>query len=540
MKIEDKFIIVDILGIGASGIVYKVIDRITGEKFALKRCNYDNQVLINPTVMREIDILFKIDHKHIIKLYEVIIGYYQNKKYVFLVLSLGDYSLYDFKKYKPNKYLARKRFLEILDAINYIDKLGYIHNDLTPNNIIVKKNSLMVIDFGLCRRKYRKYDYEIPPSLFVRPFELIFNGKNIEHNKIDIWALGRIFYFMITHNFNQNNENIKQISSSLLNTINTNDDSQININQFKLIRLNNELKSMPKEYKIINNMCQYNPFSRPTIENLLNNDVILEFKKEYNYKFNEDYPIFFEKELDNIKIIEFNEKNKYFLINLINIYSRLVKYNDLDEEIIYVSLYNFKKLIQYDISKNNYMLLGIIIFWISNKIISNKILVIDDIKAMVSVICEINISNSDIAEIHDYICIKLTWNLDPYTTYTFKNYIPQKFRDIYKFISLVIELYDPFKIFGSVPNELVKTLIINKLLEKQYKKYKKSMDNIFQYLIKKNICTEIQIIDNTNKLREILINIRENIGNNFGQFLRNYCVEMDYVDTLGLFLTMNY
>ena len=398
----------------------------------------------------------------------------------------------------------------------------------------------MVIDFGLCRRKYRKYDYEIPPSLFVRPFELIFNGKNIEHNKIDIWALGRIFYFMITHNFNQNNENIKQISSSLLNTINTNDDSQININQFKLIRLNNELKSMPKEYKIINNMCQYNPFSRPTIENLLNNDVILEFKKEYNYKFNEDYPIFFEKELDNIKIIEFNEKNKYFLINLINIYSRLVKYNDLDEEIIYVSLYNFKKLIQYDISKNNYMLLGIIIFWISNKIISNKILVIDDIKAMVSVICEINISNSDIAEIHDYICIKLTWNLDPYTTYTFKNYIPQKFRDIYKFISLVIELYDPFKIFGSVPNELVKTLIINKLLEKQYKKYKKSMDNIFQYLIKKNICTEIQIIDNTNKLREILINIRENIGNNFGQFLRNYCVEMDYVDTLGLFLTMNY
>ena len=100
-------------------------------------------------VTREIHILKRIRHPHIIQLYEII----ETKTQLFLFTehaSKGELFNYIVTKQKIPENEACKFFQEIISGINYLHKLNIVHRDMKPENLLLDcNNSIKIIDFGL-------------------------------------------------------------------------------------------------------------------------------------------------------------------------------------------------------------------------------------------------------------------------------------------------------------------------------------------------------------------------------------------------------
>jgi len=88
---------------------------------------------------REVRILKKLDHPHIIKLYEVL----ESDDQLFLVLEyVSGGELYDFliAQGKMKERDARTRFLQIMSALLYCHSRRIIHRDLKAENLLLDKD----------------------------------------------------------------------------------------------------------------------------------------------------------------------------------------------------------------------------------------------------------------------------------------------------------------------------------------------------------------------------------------------------------------
>jgi calcium-dependent protein kinase len=112
------------------------------------------------TLRREVDLLYKVDHPHIIKLFDV----YEDALQIHLVTELctgGE--LYDRVLEKAesdeghfSEDDAAILIRDILDAIRYChDVVNIVHRDLKPENFLLKDERddapIKIIDFGLSR-----------------------------------------------------------------------------------------------------------------------------------------------------------------------------------------------------------------------------------------------------------------------------------------------------------------------------------------------------------------------------------------------------
>jgi len=100
-------------------------------------------------VTREIHILRRIRHPHIIQLYDII----ETKRQLFLITEFasgGELFDYIVSKQKLAENEACKFFQQIISGVEYIHRLNIVHRDLKPENLLLDyNNSIKIIDFGL-------------------------------------------------------------------------------------------------------------------------------------------------------------------------------------------------------------------------------------------------------------------------------------------------------------------------------------------------------------------------------------------------------
>ena len=145
------------LGKGGYGKVFQVRKKDNKQLFACKKLsklNIANLIKFR----REIDILIKMDHPNIIKLYDVYES--QNSLYLIMEECLGG-ELFDriLKRIESNDLYTEKEacgiIQQVMSAIEYCHNQGIAHRDLKPENILSLKegseinNPLKIIDFGL-------------------------------------------------------------------------------------------------------------------------------------------------------------------------------------------------------------------------------------------------------------------------------------------------------------------------------------------------------------------------------------------------------
>ena len=197
-SILKEYNIHGIIGKGTFSIVKLGIDRLTGEKVAIKILNKKKILNKNDAerVEREINILKNINHINLIKINKIkedSENYYMIMEYC----ESGELFNYIVKKVRLDENESAYYYYQLINGLEYIHSKNIVHRDLKPENLLLyNKNILKIIDFGLSN--FNNDDLLSTPCgspCYASP-EMI-SGKKYDGNLIDIWSTGIILYAML-------------------------------------------------------------------------------------------------------------------------------------------------------------------------------------------------------------------------------------------------------------------------------------------------------------------------------------------------------
>ena len=199
-----------VIGKGAYASVKICKNKITQEKFAMKI--YEKKILNDnikkKCILREIEILKKLNHPNIVKLYDTIIS---DKNILLIQELVNGISLRDFynKEIRNQKNISEKKykiltilFKQIFSAFDYIHKKNIFHRDIKLENILLTKNyEIKIIDFGFGLYNPRNYlqKFFCGTPNYMAP-EIIMK-KEYDGQKADMWSLGILLYKLFCADF---------------------------------------------------------------------------------------------------------------------------------------------------------------------------------------------------------------------------------------------------------------------------------------------------------------------------------------------------
>ncbi len=197
-----RYELLDELGRGAMGIVYRARDKELEEIVALKILpdNLSN----NPEAVRRFKVearnARRLSHPNIVRIHDI--GEEMGRKYISMEYVDGT----DLKrkiKSAPDFRITRKEALhyaiEIADALGYAHRLGIVHRDIKPANIMLTRHDdVKVTDFGIAKLMDQTSDATmvgavIGTPLYMSPEQV--QGRPVD-NRADIYSFGILLYEM--------------------------------------------------------------------------------------------------------------------------------------------------------------------------------------------------------------------------------------------------------------------------------------------------------------------------------------------------------
>jgi serine/threonine protein kinase/Flp pilus assembly protein TadD/TolA-binding protein len=196
-----RYQIIEELGKGGMGKVYKALDTEVNEKIALK--------LIKPEIAadkktidrfrNELKFARKIRHKNVCQMYDLGTAegaYFITMEYVSgedlkrLIRKMGNLS--------PSQAISIAK--QVCDGMVEAHKLGVVHRDLKPQNVMVdERGDARIMDFGVARsiegKSITGAGVMIGTPDYMSPEQV--DGKDIDQ-RTDIYSLGVILYEMVT------------------------------------------------------------------------------------------------------------------------------------------------------------------------------------------------------------------------------------------------------------------------------------------------------------------------------------------------------
>ena len=202
-KTVDSYKILEVLGRGGMGVVFKALDTSLEKIVALK--------MIDPFLARDENFVrrFKTEAKALAKLEnQNIVGVYALRE-----TESGFFMVMEYIESKPlSNYLqengpfnipeAISITKQLLNAIGHAHKVGVIHRDIKPSNILLCDNGkIKVTDFGLAKVVEQKGPASTVTqaragTLYYMSPEQVKGLKNVD-SRSDIYSLGMTVYEMI-------------------------------------------------------------------------------------------------------------------------------------------------------------------------------------------------------------------------------------------------------------------------------------------------------------------------------------------------------
>jgi serine/threonine protein kinase/tetratricopeptide (TPR) repeat protein len=208
--IGNRYILLNQLGAGAMGAVYRAKDRLTGEIVALKRVlSSGSSLQTRLALTKEFQTLASLRHPNIISVLDYGID---EQQYPYIVMSLVQNAL---PLHEAAEDLRNEQKVELLiqmlQALAYLHRRGIIHRDLKPANVLVTENTVKVLDFGLAVEAEQAKEIG-GTLLYMSPEVLQLQPAGIPS---DLFAVGVMAYQILTglHPFDSDEV------SSLLNNI---------------------------------------------------------------------------------------------------------------------------------------------------------------------------------------------------------------------------------------------------------------------------------------------------------------------------------
>lgn len=211
---NDYIIENNLLGKGTYSVVFLAKHKKTNKKYAIKKILIPQ---MNKNIKNEIDILKKLNHINIIKLYDFFIDKENYYHFVLEYCEYGNFADFIHGKKLKEKY-AKVFMIQIRDAIKYLYENKILHRDLKPQNILISDNNFIKLcDFGFAKI-FDDENYLIQTicgtPIYMAPEIIKHNNYSV---KSDLWSIGIILYELLFGKYpykaNNHLELIKEIDS---------------------------------------------------------------------------------------------------------------------------------------------------------------------------------------------------------------------------------------------------------------------------------------------------------------------------------------
>lgn len=202
--ITKRYRVLEILGQGSMGIVYRAHDRLTNSVVALKKIHIPAYQLDFATqvadpkpehsldsLTREFQTLASLRHPYIIHVLDFALDEAQQPFFTMEYLA-NSQNLRQYSRGKDHDEIIRC-LLQVLEALAYLHRQGIIHRDLKPDNILVADQQARVLDFGLSIKRHEQAD--LSGTLAYMAPETLQHGITVEAS--DLYAVGVMAYELI-------------------------------------------------------------------------------------------------------------------------------------------------------------------------------------------------------------------------------------------------------------------------------------------------------------------------------------------------------
>jgi len=201
MPTFGRYEILDKLGEGAMGVVYRARDQSLGRVVALKMLSAElsGEEELLQRFQREAEAVGRLSHPNIVTVYDV--GDAEGQLYMAMELLEGDdlRSLIERRVHVP--LADRVRILQkICEGVAYAHSRGVVHRDIKPANILVTSDGrVKLLDFGLARVATRstitRQGVILGTPDYMAPEQAMGKGTD---RRSDAFSAGAVFYELLT------------------------------------------------------------------------------------------------------------------------------------------------------------------------------------------------------------------------------------------------------------------------------------------------------------------------------------------------------
>lgn len=200
-NVDPRYLIIQKLGSGGMGMVFRALDRLKGEVVALKRLSPPDSFEISTPLLdsdarlalaQEFRVLSSLRHPHIISVLDY--GFDANGDPYFTMELLEGAD--DIREAANKKTVDRRTelLIQALQAMIYLHRHGIVHRDLKPSNILVTDDIVKLLDFGLAAEAEQlpETSDRLEGTLYYMAPEVLIGMRASRAS--DIYALGVIAY----------------------------------------------------------------------------------------------------------------------------------------------------------------------------------------------------------------------------------------------------------------------------------------------------------------------------------------------------------
>ncbi|XP_027037936.1 testis-specific serine/threonine-protein kinase 4-like [Pocillopora damicornis] len=261
----------DILGKGSYAVVRKAYSRRHKRYVAVKIiCKKKApEDFLSKFLPREIKVLKKLHHPHVLSLIEVI----ETNTRMYIITDLaesGDLLEFIRKNGAVAEAQAKRLFKQLVLGITYVHSQDVVHRDLKCENLLLdKEKNLIVSDFGFARDNLtsatgkKKLCHTYCGSYAYAPPEIL-KGIAYDATLADVWSMGVILYTMVCGRLPFDDSNLR----SLLQQVH------------RRVNFPSKIKIAEPVKAIIHKMLQWNLTERVTVEQLRTDPWLTEEKIE--------------------------------------------------------------------------------------------------------------------------------------------------------------------------------------------------------------------------------------------------------------------
>ncbi|RNF12496.1 putative protein kinase [Trypanosoma conorhini] len=269
----SKYRKVKSIGKGSFGEAVLVRSKTDGKRYVVKAIESASMTVKEKRdVQNEIRILSAVNHPNIIRYHE----HFEDGTLIFIIMEYADGGdlnsrIKEAKKQDPVKpfepKLAMFWFLQICMALKYLHDNHILHRDLkTANIFLTSRNVVKLGDFGIstvlqntmaCAKTVCGTPYYFSPELCQnKPY----------NNKSDVWALGVVFYELLTLQRPFNARSLKELLKKIL------------VGQYDPIP-----STVPAEMRgLCAALLQVTPVQRPSINRVLESPFVQESLRSFS------------------------------------------------------------------------------------------------------------------------------------------------------------------------------------------------------------------------------------------------------------------